>query len=242
MKSFLAAALLAVPAAAQAGTVTVYTDRALFEAAAGPVAVETFDDVPGAYEFPAFWPEHGSATYADRPLVVGDLTLRTTGARSGSASTESWNGVNQGPAADIFGNGIDGTNAARVMTWDEDTVFTITFAHAVTAFGFDTRGLNDPARTPGEARTGISLTDTLIVPSIVGPKYTEGPVRFLGYVSDTAFSSVSFLRLGDSDRFGLDNVTYSAAGAAASPVPVPATLPLLALGLGALGWMRRGRA
>lgn len=51
-------------------------------------------------------------------------------------------------------------------------------------------------------------------------------------------SSALSLRIDDGDGFGIDDVRI---GSSVAPVPIPATLPLLAAGLGAMGWAARRR-
>lgn len=55
---------------------------------------------------------------------------------------------------------------------------------------------------------------------------------------DTATSNVALsFAIDDNDGFGLDDVLLGSA----TPVPVPATLPLLAAGIGLMGWASRRR-
>ena len=228
MKAILTAGAVALGAAtvADAASVTAFTDRTAFEMAAGALSIETFEGVT----------DLSAASYADRPFTVGDLTLRTSNVPSGG-SIDTFNAIVDDETAQTFSIDVDGTDVARVMTFNTDSVFTITFASAVTAFGFDTRGLNNFDGQAGVSRTSIVVADQTFAPVDVGVRGSQGPVRFLGYVSDEAFQSVSFIRTGRSNRFGIDNVAYTTTDAA--PVPVPASLPLLAVGMGALAWMRR---
>ena len=109
---------------------------------------------------------------------------------------------------------------------------TFTFDSAITAFGADFESLNNNA-----PRTYAVVGGTTFDPLPISPS-------FLGFVSDTAFTSVTFFNpLGNSsdDQFGVDNLSFSTSRGGV--VPEPATWAMMIAGFGMAGaTLRRRRA
>ena len=202
-----------------AATFTTFTDRIGFDAAAGLLTIEDFNSVAGQLSF------------AGVTLTVGDLTLETTG----TPQTVLRNFIDQPPLEFSSEFNIDDTALANVLLRfddvnDDDDIFTINFATPVTAFGADFGGINNVI-----LRTAI----TILGEQIAMPINPLSSPTFFGLLSDTAFSSLSFIQVGsDPDGFSIDNVTFSA-------VPLPAALPLFGSGLavmGFLGWRSKRKS
>jgi hypothetical protein len=202
MKTFLASIGLALVVAnsAAAATFTVFTDRALFDAAAGATSSENFNSVVGEPSF------NGS------DLTVGDLTLRND-------NTISRGYIDQPPAEFSVFN-IDGTANANIFT-DTNRSFTLGFSSAITAFGADFGGMND-----GLQRSVFNVLGD----DIFAPIQSGNTVQFFGFISDMAFSSLSIFDVNDEgDGFSMDNVSYGTT-IAPVPLPAGGLLLLSALG------------
>ena len=77
-------------------------------------------------------------------------------------------------------------------------------------------------------------------PATIAPAPLPMAPNFLGFVSDTAFTTVTFfnpLGGGNNDQFGLDNLTTSGGGA----IPEPGTWALMIGGFGLAGAALRRR-
>jgi hypothetical protein len=214
--AWIAIACATLGAASSAGAaIASYTDAAAFSAAAGPLKLETFNDVVGEPDFRTL------------PLTVGDLTFQGFGDDQAGR-----NYIDQPHTLeDVYD--VDGTAILNGVTWVEsESGFTISFAHAVTAFGGTFAAWND-----GFLRGGMNVLGQLVTPPL-----TKGnQVRFFGVVSDTPFTQLTFEAVTFSDGFGLDNVLYSSAPRPG--VPEPGTWALMIGGLGLTGAaLRRRRA
>ncbi|WP_298843504.1 VPLPA-CTERM sorting domain-containing protein [uncultured Roseobacter sp.] len=212
MKSILAAFAVALTCGyASAATISVYTDRALFEAAlTGEVETEDFSGPDADVPFGA-----SSAT-------VGKLTIS---ADSNGAGV--YNRIDTPPIfPEVDGNG---TTALNIFTFDGANA-SIAFEDPVFAFGADFYNFNDDF-----LRTQIGVLGELIDP----PATDDNTLTFFGFLSDTAFDQVDFLALAN-DVFGVDNVT-TATSPSLSAVPLPASFPMLILGLGGLLLIQRRR-
>jgi hypothetical protein len=207
------AALLAGASTGANAALTVYTDRAAFQAAlTGGFATENFNTVVGETSFQA------------APLVLGALTLQGAG-----ANQLNRNFIDQPPALFPQFN-VDGTAFAHLLvnTAGGGSNVTLGFASSVFGFGADFAGLQDD-----QIRTELTVGGEVVTPSV-----TVGDTgRFLGFLSDTAFSTVNFRHVGNSigDGFGMDNVVFGGVAA----LPEPQGLALVLTALACLGWATR---
>ena len=130
-------------------------------------------------------------------------------------------------------NGLGSTSAGFFVPTETAT---FTFASAITAFAID---INTFASTDGAYQGVLNIGDTVASIFEVFPSTATG--QFLGFVSDTAFSSIT---IGATTGFSytLDTLVYGDAAAVVTPVPEPSTLGLLVLGLIGLGFARRRSA
>ncbi|QIE55717.1 hypothetical protein G5B40_09815 [Pikeienuella piscinae] len=210
----LLAAVTAHPASA---AIVTFTDRAIFEAnVSGPLTTETFNDFTNDTSFLS-------------PLDIGDFTISTE-SDVVSAGGEPTNQLDASPFS--FGSSIiDGTTFGQAILQDDEAL-TFTFDAPIFAFGIDTRNLGN---------SGL-LTSILVAGESFTPLQDGTSLLFSGVISDTAFSSVSFVfdALGgpSADGFAFDNVAYSGA----TVVPLPASLPLLVGALGVIGFLGRRRS
>ena len=216
---FISTALLCLAAPALGQTVTTYTDRTSFNAAAGPVSGQDFNGFAT------------DATFQNVPLKVGDFTIVGTGTAQlnrnfvdVSPFLFSTHGTGDGsPFADILVAAAGGADV------------TLSFLSPILAWGADFGDLSQG----NVQRTSINFGGMTLVPTST----SQTAVRFFGFVSSTPFSSLTFSSTGTNDGFGIDNVSYAFANAAPMPgVPEPATWAMLLAGFGAIGFaMRRKR-
>lgn len=141
-------------------------------------------------------------------LDVGDFTLT---------------GDSTGTYADMtISSGVVMANACGVITCGSAFGYILTFDFPIFGFGADFSNVFGFA--------GISLsTDS---ETIGGP---TNDIGFWGFVSDTAFTTITVSSLDEIHSF--DNAVYTTA-----EVPVPATISLFFLGLAGIGWSRRKKA
>lgn len=219
-------ATFSVAAAAAIMTFDSFTE---FEAVSGTLETENFESVSSERNF------------TNQARRVGDFSLKTD-LRS-VADLASFNRVLIGPNyPSVFlnaatKNSIDGlSNYAHIGLRNGD-VFSMVFSEPMYKFGADFKGLND-----GFQRTVFSIDGT-----VVNISSTPTPTRrFLGFISDTPFTTISFrgavidpAGVADSEGFGIDNVVYS--NEPLAEIPVPASLPLIASGLALLSVLKRRR-
>lgn len=202
------AVALAIAGSASAAT-TTYTDRTTFNAAASPSLFEDFNGFAS------------DAYFTSSAVVAGFMTLSTS---PGINTSFGNNRIDVPPYGTILAD-VDGSAALNVFTHDGASVF-LTFSQALRGWGADFRGFND-----SEIRTQVFL-DGLEVSTAMTVGDTT---RFIGFVSDTAFTTLEFRGIVN-DVFGVDNV----AGAVAA-VPEPATWALMIGGFGLAGASLRRR-
>lgn len=125
-----------------------------------------------------------------------------------------------------FPNGLGSTSVGFFQIAE---VATFTFASSITAFGID---VNTFAPTAGD------YTAILNIGSVIGSKFDVFPGaatgQFIGFISDTPFSSVSIRALVDPTTFTgysytLDTLVYgNASSVITAASPEPSTFALLA--------------
>ncbi|MEM6905084.1 MAG: VPLPA-CTERM sorting domain-containing protein [Pseudomonadota bacterium] len=209
---FLAAlAALALPA--HGATVTLFADdRAGFDRAAGPLAIEDFNAFTADASF-------GSGT-----LDLGAFTL--------SATRRGDNRVETNPS-DRFT--IDGSPFARGAQRAGGQSLTIAFDAPIFAFGADFTDFNNRGRQSSLTLVGTAGSTRVSISSVNG----AGTTIFLGLVSDTAFTEVVIGRSGGDDLYGIDNLRFGGGAIGTTAVPLPGALPLMLVGAGALGLIAR---
>jgi hypothetical protein len=215
------AALLMV-SAAQAATVTTYSDRISFDAAVSATTVEDFG--PTSY-FPISSGVLNEFTN-EAGIVPGDIqpgvTFSTSLANGGLFAIDRGGSTANAFFTDGFLDGL----------LDLNMVLTVDFTAPVEAFGFDTN-----------INMGTSFDIAIIFAAGGGYAQTfavaqSGPLEFFGFESDLAdIESVTIAGNGLGPfAFALDDFAFTAV------VPIPAAVWLFGSALGLLGWMRRKKA
>lgn len=209
MASCILFAANAVTSSASAVVLT-FTNFADFEAAAGELMVETFENDP--------WVDGNNPSVTDSLGLVWtaetDLFIQTSISRSGSRS------ISDDELPNEFGVQINAELPAGTM--------------AVGAF-VDSFGGN-----LGVRMTASNFADFLLaaVDGPVTPAGSFS--TFLGVIStEVPVARISFVMAGDDlqgENFAVDDVYF---GQLATPVPEPASLALFGVGLAALSFARR---
>ena len=217
LKTFTAAAALAValPMGAQAASVS-FTDQAAFEAALAAAGLASQPSVTETFDV------------ADQ-LIGGSGT--TFG--SGLTVTATDGSADNNVTGEVLRISLDSTNAAIPASPLTSTVqFDFPVATRFVSLFFGENGVGGIGNDSGTTLTlsnGFSESFSLADPGYLG---------FFGILSDDAFSSLTFTSNNTGtftdDDIRIDDVTFSA-------VPVPAALPLMLVGLGALGIARARR-
>ena len=202
----LSAAALALMAGSAGAAVTEYTNQGAFTAAAGALSSEDFNSFVSEVSF------------RTAPVVAGSLTLQGFGDQSDR------NYIDIPPHQFAVFN-IDGTTNVNAFV-TTTAGFTISFDHPVTAFGATFASMQDEV-----TRTQITVLGTVLTP----PTRGLNDIVFYGFISDTAFSSITFNGV-NNDGFSFDNALFSAGG-----VPEPATWALMIGGFGLAGVALRRR-
>ena len=200
----------AVPLAAQAAT-TFYTSSTVFAAAAGSLAVEDY----GAYSAGDLIANGGT---------LGALTydFQTVENRGGTITNLYASFSGEALAAKQFDPPL---NAGDFWRFNEG--FTVTFPTAVTAAGIFWNVFN-PSDFTFNTSGGDSTSGTILVND-------TRSFDFIGVVSDTPFTSVTF----NSSIFTIPKIEYS--GTATAAAPEPATWAILLVGFAGLGAALRRR-
>jgi hypothetical protein len=184
--------------------ITIYTDRTAWRSAAG-----------GSQLFYVDFNSYTTDVAATGPLDVGPFTLTPNG---------SWYMPLIDSPQGGFGNRSVGGTSGVTMQALSGVSLLVSFDNAVGSFGFDL------ADGFGGGRMARITTSTGDFHDFVAH---SGTVGFIGLVSSSAFSSVSFSSTSNV-RPQIDNFEANA-------VPEPSALSLLAVGLGSLALVRRRR-
>ena len=181
-------------------------------------------------------------------VAGGFITLE--GFESGSAnqsiaSGSTFNGLtysfNNGRTGRIdatynaFGNFSLAAEPAPDGFFDEGDSITVTFGSAVNAFGVFFNVLESPA---GSLRVETSNGDV----AVSGDSYDTSTFQFVGLVSDTGFTSVTFGAVaGVLSGFNVDNISFGTVDNSNPTLPEPMSLALSGLALLAAGAARGAR-
>ena len=222
--------LVLAASSAQAATVQVFFDRQAFEAAAGPLTVEDFNDFTADASF-------GAASGVLQPLQVGPFSLSSD--RGGNANRVDAQ-VNGSGAPNLDSNRVDETPFVRVQETAGNNDFFIDFDDPIFAFGTDVASYSN-------RQTDILLSFG-IEPAfrLDGDDAANEIIDFVGFVTDVAFSQIAVVRDGGDNTFGLDNFAFSTTNSltgvtSTTAVPLPAALPVFLIGLGVFGAYARSR-
>ena len=194
-----------------AAVIGVFTDRASFGDAVGPVLGEDFN------AFESDIPFHTTG------FDVGPFTLSMTGS---PLTNGTRNIIDAQPLMELIFN-VDGSTVAQALTTD-GTTFVITFDVPITAFGADFAALNEDVD-----RTRIRVGTDILAPPVTG----GNTVGFFGFQTDSPFTTLEFVTSSltrPSDGYSLDNVAFS-------PIPIPGALWLFGSGLLGLIAFSRGK-
>lgn len=219
MKLFGIAGAMAVLAStlAQAGTITVYTDRAGFETAAGNVVVETFTQeshfpLPGVIDSTT-----NIESNISNPLTAGSLL---PGAQySTVVDNPSENQFNIDALCCFEGGFLD-----SILFSATERPLTVTFTTPVSAFGFDT----------AYAAGGPDIS--VLIRFLSGQEHTADfnlanvpGLLFHGFISDAPdIASVTIRSSGGYFGFAVDNFTFAAD--ADPQIPEPGSIGMVAAG------------
>lgn len=214
-RAFAIAAALSIFAVAADAAVINSVDRATFAAAlaSGTLNSQNFDSF--ADGTPLVGPQSGVAfAAAEGTVIVTNQFLTSTNPNGiGSTATEASN------------------NGDRFFT--ETNSVTITFANPITAFAID---INTFATVGGAYRAILNTGNA--VDSIFQTFSGQNTGQFIGFVSDTGFTSLVISAIADAD-FTLDTLVFGDSAALTTIVPAPGAVLLFATGLGAFGAARR---
>lgn len=208
-RSFVPAVLATVVVPAFA-TTTVFTTQPAFDAAAGPTVLEDLNSITTT-----------AALIAGVDTPAGSVLVRHDGSDDTSFLDDG-----TGPNPVNATGYIDAFVAPEVndfFVFPEERL-TITLPVASTAFAFDYAEAFSSSNTGGVDvfADGVFVFNTRILG--IGGTGTAVPATFLGFTSDTPFTTISFASppIVFGETFGIDNLRYI--------IPTPASATLLAAG------------
>jgi len=179
--SLTALAIAALLAPAAEASVTFYGDRATFNGAAAPTAIETFNGY--------------AANVPTSPVAfdAGAFTIGVVGTPDAS-----------GNRIDVVRNAqsrpFDATPYLLARTNAVTQQVVINFDQSINAVGFDFADYNDLFAPDSR----IFIGGTSFTPAI----QPDNATGFFGFASDAAFNSVTFQTIGSVDGFGIDNIAF----------------------------------
>jgi len=195
--------------------VAAYTNKALFDSAAGSTTLETFDSgsccasqtTISTLNLGGIQP---GVTYSLKDPFSGQYSFIFNGGGYGFSSSGQW----------LHSFRISGTSALNIE-----------FESPVSAFGFDT--VNSYMGEGFTANINFSNGSTSVQNVSDMPNRT---LVFYGFVSDMGIDSVEIQGTSSQYNFAIDNFQFGGAPAA---VPVPAAAWLFGSALAGLGVLRR---
>lgn len=132
----------------------------------------------------------------------------------------------------------NGLGSTSVGFFQATETITFDFSVAITAFAID---INTFATSDGAYTATLNTGDT--IDSIFETFSGQATGQFLGFVSDTAFTSLTLTGVNGvtdpNETYTLDTLIYGDAKAVTNVVPLPASLPLLLAGFGLFFGLRR---
>lgn len=220
----LALGMAAFVTVAQAGVITQYSDRTVFNAAVGPVTLEDFTSLS---HFPI------------NPAVLNSATNQPViGITPGTIQPGvTYTAPTVNPANNEFnidaGGGFTGGFLDSLLNGAASRPVTITFNGPVSAFGFDTNQIG-------------GTSQSIVINFASGPAFSTtlnpaaGPPTFFGFQSSSQDIVSLVLQFNSPATFGfaLDNFAFTASGSVAD-IPEPSSLALIGGGLLTLVAIRR---
>ena len=209
-----AAMAMAFAGQADAASVTAYSDKTSFDAAAGTTVLEEFS----------------AGRCCSSYTEINDTTV--SGIKDGVTYSLVTPFTGQYPLIFNGGGGFSG-QWLHSYTYGGNSALKVAFDNPVSAFAFDTNSFMG---------TGFTATINFLNggTSIQTESGISGSaMQFFGFTSDMAIASVEIQGTGaTSFNFALDNFQF---GGAVPAVPLPAALPMLLAALGGFGFMARRR-
>ncbi|MQY42473.1 VPLPA-CTERM sorting domain-containing protein [Epibacterium sp. SM1969] len=159
-----------------------------------------------------------------------------------AADVRAFNLTDPSTPLTITGDDVDLTGGILFDVIDQDDAADTVFSFDIPLIGFGA----DLDLRPVGAGSGIAVSitingQTITLPEEISP-FADG--GFLGFITDTAFTELSFSEGSRASRPAETYLLANPVGAVESnsnvaPVPLPAGLPLMLAGLGAFGLLRR---